>query len=226
MRLLLVEDSRRLRETIVLALKRTGYAVDATEDGEEGLWMAQLHSYDAAILDIMVPGLDGLQILEKLRAEGNETPVMFLTARDSIEDRVAGLRGGADDYLVKPFALEELLARIDVLCRRRYQKSTSKLTFEDLEVDTIAKSAKRAGIPLDLTARDFAILEYLMLRQGHVVSRTQIEEHIYDDLVSPMSNVVDSAICALRKKIAVSTDSPPLIHTRRGLGYVLANARK
>lgn len=113
-----------------------------------------------------------------------------------------------------------------MLCRRRYQKSTSKLTFEDLEVDTIAKSAKRAGIPLDLTARDFAILEYLMLRQGHVVSRTQIEEHIYDDLVSPMSNVVDSAICALRKKIAVSTDSPPLIHTRRGLGYVLANARK
>ncbi len=225
MRLLLVEDSRRLRETVALALKRSGYAVDATENGEEGLWMAQLHSYDAAILDIMVPCLDGLGILEKLRAEGNETPVMFLTARDSIEDRVAGLRGGADDYLVKPFALEELLARVDALCRRRYQKTTSQLVFQDLEVDTTAKVATRAGSLLDLTAREFAILEYLMLRQGHVVSRTQIEEHIYDDLVSPMSNVVDSAICALRKKIAIAPDSEPLIHTRRGLGYVLGKGR-
>jgi len=221
MRLLLVEDSRRLREQIALALKRSGYAVDATEDGEEGLWMAQNHDYDGAILDIMVPGLDGLSVLKQLRREGNETPVMFLTAKDAIEDRVAGLRSGADDYLVKPFALEELLARVEALCRRSYQKATPVLQIDDLEVDTTAKSAVRSGQPIDLTAREYAILEHLMLRKGHVVSRTQIEAHIYDDLVSPMSNVVDSAVCALRKKIATSPESKPLIHTRRGQGYVV-----
>lgn len=221
MRLLLIEDSRRLREQIVLALKRTGYAVDATEDGEDGLWMAQNHNYDGAIVDIMVPGLDGLSVLKQLRREGNPVPVMFLTAKDAIEDRVAGLRSGAEDYLVKPFALEELLARVEALCRRSYQEASPVLRIDDLEVDTTAKSATRSGVPIDLTAREYAILEHLVLRRGHVVSRTQIEEHIYDDLVSPMSNVVDSAVCALRKKIAVSADARPLIHTRRGLGYIL-----
>jgi len=221
MRLLLVEDSRRLRETVALALRRSGYAVDATGDGREGLAMAQDHGYDAAILDIMLPSLDGLSILKRLRGEKIETPVMFLTARDGIDDRVAGLRSGADDYLVKPFALEELLARVEVLCRRTYQKATSELSVADLRIDLATKRASRAGVPLDLTAREFALLEHLMLRAGHVVSRTQIEAHIYDDLVSPMSNVVDSAICALRKKIAVSPGATPLIYTRRGQGYVL-----
>jgi DNA-binding response OmpR family regulator len=221
MRILLVEDSRRLCESIVLALKRSGYAVDATGDGREGLEMAEDHPYDAAILDIMLPSLDGISILKKLRAGGNTTPVMFLTARDAIEDRVAGLRGGADDYLVKPFALEELLARIEVLCRRGYQKASSELVIGDLKLDSAAKTVRRAGIALELPAREFALLEYLMLRAGQIVTRTQIEEHIYDDLVSPMSNVVDSAVCALRKAIAVSEDSKPLIHTRRGQGYVM-----
>jgi DNA-binding response OmpR family regulator len=221
MRILLVEDSRRLRESIVLALRRSGYAVDATGDGREGLEMAEDHPYDAAILDIMLPSLDGISILKKLRAGGNRTPVMFLTARDAIEDRVAGLRGGADDYLVKPFALEELLARVEALCRRGYQKASSELAIGDLKLDSAAKIATRAGIAIDLPAREFALLEYLMLRAGQIVTRTQIEEHIYDDLVSPMSNVVDSAVCALRKKIAVGDDSLPLIHTRRGQGYVM-----
>lgn len=221
MRLLLLEDSRRLRETVTLALKRSGYAVDAVEGGDKALWMAQNREYDAAILDVMVPGLNGLSVLQKLRREGNETPVMFLTAKDSIEDRVTGLRSGADDYLVKPFALEELLARVEALCRRGYEKATSVVSVGDLEVDTAAKRATRGGVPLDLTAREFGILEHLVLRKGHIVSRTQIEEHIYDDLVSPMSNAVDSAICALRKKIAVRPDAKPLIHTRRGQGYVL-----
>ena len=221
MRILLVEDSRRLRESIVLALRRSGYAVDATGDGREGLEMAEDHPYDAAILDIMLPSLDGISILKKLRAGGNRTPVMFLTARDAIEDRVAGLRGGADDYLVKPFALEELLARVEALCRRGYQKASSELAIGDLKLDSAAKTATRAGIAIDLPAREFALLEYLMLRAGQIVTRTQIEEHIYDDLVSPMSNVVDSAVCALRKKIAVGDDSLPLIHTRRGQGYVM-----
>ncbi|MEM0897956.1 MAG: response regulator transcription factor [Verrucomicrobiota bacterium] len=221
MRLLLVEDSRRLREQVALALKRSGYAVDAAENGEDGLWMAQNHDYDAAILDIMMPGMDGLTLLKRLRDSGRKTPVMFLTARDRVEDKVSGLRIGADDYLVKPFALAELLARIEVLCRRSYQNASPVLKIDDLEVDTTAKAARRSGQRLDLTAREFAILELMMLRKGHTISRTQIEEHIYDDLVSPMSNVVDSAVCALRKKIAVSADSKPLIHTRRGQGYVL-----
>jgi DNA-binding response OmpR family regulator len=221
MRLLLVEDSPRLRETVAVALRRSGYAVDATGDGKEGLWMAQDHQYDAAILDIMLPSMDGLSMLKELRAGGDETPVMFLTARDGIDDRVTGLRGGADDYLVKPFALDELLARVEVLCRRGYQKASSVTEVGDLRLDSTAKSATRAGIPIDLTAREYALLEYLVLRSGHVVTRTQIEERIYDDMVSPMSNVVDSAVCALRKKIAVTQDAAPLIHTRRGQGYVL-----
>lgn len=221
MRLLLVEDSDRLRETVALALRRSGYKVDATGDGEDGLHLAQDHPYDAAILDIMLPSLDGISILRQLRSEGDETPVLFLTARDSIDDRVEGLRLGADDYLVKPFALEELLARIEVLCRRRYQKAGNEIRIADLKLDSSAKIVTRAGIPLDLTAREFGLLEYLMLRAGQVVSRTQIEEHIYDDLVSPMSNVVDSAVYSLRKKIAVKPGIAPLIHTRRGQGYVL-----
>lgn len=226
MRLLLVEDSRRLRETIAVALKRSGYAVDATGEGDEGLWLAQTYPYDAAILDIMLPGLDGLSILKQLRGEGNATPVMFLTAKDKIDDRVAGLRAGADDYLVKPFALEELLARVEALCRRSYQKAAPEVRVGDLTVNTTAKTAKRGEQLLDLAAREFALLEYLVLRQGEVVSRTEIEQHIYDDLVSPMSNVVDSAICVLRKTIAVTPDAKPLIHTRRGQGYVLEERPK
>lgn len=221
MRLLFVEDSQRLRETVALALRRSGYRVDDVGTGDEGLELAELHSYDAAILDIMVPGIDGISLLEELRRQGNEIPVMFLTAKDKIDDRVLGLRSGADDYLVKPFALDELLARVEVLCRRSYQKSTPIVEIADLKLDTAAKSASRAGQRLDLTAREFALLEHLMLRAGQVVSRTELEEHIYDDLVSPMSNVVDSAVYALRKKLAVSDDTKPLIHTKRGQGYVL-----
>ncbi|MFT4689707.1 MAG: response regulator transcription factor [Verrucomicrobiia bacterium] len=221
MRVLLVEDSPRLRKSVTTALKSSGYAVDAEGDGEEGLWQAQTHEYDVLILDIMLPGMDGLAILDKLRKEGNETPILFLTAKDTIEDRVHGLRSGADDYLVKPFALEELLARVETLSRRKYQKRTSTVQVADLELDSAAKTVQRAGQAIDLAAREFALLEYLMLRKGQVVSRTQIEEHIYDDMVSPMSNVVDSAICALRKRILISSDSAPLIHTRRGQGYVM-----
>ncbi len=221
MRVLVVEDSRRLRETIGLALRKSGYAVDVAPDGNDGLWMAQSHRYDAVILDIMLPGLDGLSVLRQLRKEGNDTPILFLTARDTIHDRVAGLRSGADDYIVKPFELEELLARVESLCRRSYQKASPVIRVYDLALDTSAKSVRRGGRLVDLTAREYALIEYLALRHGHVVSRTEIEEHIYDDQVSPMSNVVDSTVCSLRKKIAVTPDSRPLIHTRRGQGYVL-----
>ncbi len=226
MRILFVEDSPRLQKSVTTALKASGYAVDATGDGEDGLWLGNTHDYDVMILDIMLPGMSGLEILEQLRKEGNETPVLFLTAKDTVEDRVHGLRQGADDYLVKPFALEELLARVETLTRRTYQKRTSDVIVADLELDSAAKTVQRAGKSIPLAAREFALLEYLMLRKGQVVSRTEIEEHIYDDMVSPMSNVVDSAICSLRKCIAVDSDSVPLIHTRRGQGYVLEDRSK
>jgi len=224
MRVLVVEDSKRIREYVCKALKKSGFAVDSAEEGEDGLAQAELNPYDAIVLDIMLPNVDGLTILKRLREEGNETPILLLTAKDTVDDRVKGLRTGADDYLVKPFALEELVARVEVLCRRRYHERATMLSVADLELDTAGKTVTRAGRSISLPAREYALLEYMMLRKGQVVSRTEIEEHIYDDLVSPMSNVVDTAIYTLRRKLTVSQDAPRLIQTRRGLGYVLEDA--
>jgi DNA-binding response OmpR family regulator len=202
-------------------MRRSGYKVDESGDGEEGLWKARENVYDAIILDIMLPGRDGLDVLETLRREKCDVPVLMLTARDTIQDRVRGLRQGADDYLCKPFALDELLARVEVLCRRGYGQRDPLIRVGDLEIDTVARRACRAGHELDLTAREFALLELLALNPGACLSRTRIEEHIYDELVSPMSNVVDSTVYALRKKLCVAEDLPPLIHTRRKQGYIL-----
>lgn len=221
MRILVVEDSTRLLKHVARALRHSGYAVDTAADGEEGFWYASENPYDVIVLDIMLPKLDGMTLLRRLREGGRETPVLFLTAKDTVDDRVAGLESGADDYLVKPFALEELLARVRVLCRRAYRQHGARLTVADLELDLHGKTARRGGVPIDLPAREFALLEYLMSRAGEVVSRTEIEQHIYDDQVSPMSNVVDAAIYSLRKMITVPADAPQLIHTRRGLGYVM-----
>ena len=221
MRILFVEDSAPIRKPVVKALKASGFAVDSSGDGMEGWQMAQDHDYDVIILDIMLPGMDGREILRRIRAAGNETPVLFLTAKDAIEDRVAGLRLGADDYLTKSFAIEELLARVEVLGRRKYAKRSPLLVAGDLELDQTAKTVRRAGRELNLTPQLFALLEYLLLRKGQVVSRTEIEEHIYDEQVSPMSNVVDTAVCALRRAITISDKSAPIIHTRRGMGYVI-----
>lgn len=223
MRILLVEDSPRLRENVAAALRRTGFAVDAAGDGEEGLWQAQSNDYDGIVLDIMLPKLDGLEILRRLREAGNETPVLMLTAKDTVSDRVKGLNEGADDYLVKPFALDELLARVQALCRRKYSRKSPSLEIEDLRVDTAAKRVARAGHAIDLTPREYALLEYLALRKGTVVSRAEIEDHIYDGMVDPMSNVVDSAICILRRKLGEG-GATPIIHTRRGHGYVLGGS--
>ncbi|MDE3084476.1 MAG: response regulator transcription factor [Verrucomicrobiota bacterium] len=220
MRVLIVEDSSRLQRTLSTALRKSGYAVDVAPDGEEGLWLAESHDYDAIVLDIMLPKRDGLSVLSELRRKGKTVHVLLLTARDTVPDRVQGLQTGADDYLVKPFALEELLARVQALCRRAYGSKQSHLIIADLEIDTLARSVRRAGKLIELTARDYLLLEYLAHRRGQVVSRTEIEEHIYDGQVDPMSNVVDSAICSLRKKLGVAGDEP-LIQTRRGLGYVL-----
>ncbi len=220
MRILIVEDSERLQRSLATALRHSGYVVDVAGDGEEGLWRARTHPYDLIVLDIMLPKRDGLSLLAALRAEGNSVHVLLLTARDTVADRVHGLRSGADDYLVKPFALDELLARVEALVRRAYGTKSTTLQVGDLEIDTQARTVRRGGQTVDLTAREYLLLEYLVRRRGEVVTRTQIEAHLYDGSADLMSNVVDSAVCSLRKKLG-AYGSAPLVHTRRGLGYVL-----
>src|SRR6478672_8320520 len=200
-RILLVEDSERLQRSVGTALRRAGYAVDVTGDGEEGYWHATSHEYDVIVLDLMLPRLDGLSLLGRLRDGGRDTHVLVLTARDTVKDRVTGLRAGADDYLVKPFALDELLARVEALVRRRHGGKSPVLRFGDLEVDTARRAVRRAGQLIDLSPRDYNLLYYLALHPDEVVSRTQIEAAIYDDKAEPMSNVVDAAVYSLRKKI-------------------------
>jgi DNA-binding response OmpR family regulator len=221
MRLLIVEDSACLRQTVSTWLRRNGFAVDVSADGEEGAWLAETNDYDAIVLDIMLPKLDGLSMLQRLRKQGKQTHVLLLTAKDTVPDRVRGLELGADDYLVKPFALEELLARVKALCRRAYGNKVSRLTIADLEIDTTARKVRRAGIHISLQPREYALLEYLARRRGHIVTRAEIEEHIYGGEVEPASNAVDSAICSLRQKLG-ETNPVQLIHTRRGLGYELS----
>jgi DNA-binding response OmpR family regulator len=219
MRLLVVEDSEILRDNLLHGLRRCGHTVDATGDGREGLWYAEQHDYDAIVLDIMLPGLDGRSVLARLRGGGKATPVLFLTARDAIGDRVQGLRAGADDYLVKPFAFDELLARLEALTRRRYAVATRELRFGALEIDLSARCVRRGGAPLALPPREYALLEYLALRAGELVTRAEIEQHLYDAAAEPSSNVVDAAIYALRRLID-PRGGPSYIETRRGQGYV------
>jgi DNA-binding response OmpR family regulator len=219
-RVLLVEDSDRLARAVVRALRNSGYAVDRGVDGTDGLYRAQSSEYDVIVLDIMLPGLDGLSLLRRLRAAGDRTHVLLLTAKDTVDDRVRGLREGADDYLIKPFALEELLARVQALCRRAYGLKQARVIVGDVEIDTAAKEVTRGGQVIKLKPREYALLEYLALRRDEVVSRREIEAHIYDDVVEPSSNVVDSAISVLRKRLAAAGGAP-VIHTRHGLGYIL-----
>jgi DNA-binding response OmpR family regulator len=220
MRLLLVEDSTRLQRHISQGLRDAGYAVDVAASGTQGLWMAKAVDYDVIILDLMLPGIGGLDLLRELRDLGRDTHVLVVTAKDTLEDRVAGLNAGADDYLVKPFAFEELLARVQALVRRRHNTKNPVMSIGDLRIDVGARSVTRGGQRVDLTPREFALLECLAIHAGEVVSRTEIETRIYDELAEPMSNVVDAAIYALRKKIDVP-DEPSMIETRRGMGYIL-----
>lgn len=220
MRLLLVEDSQRLSATMCQALTRMGHAVDAADNGQDGELMARQNEYDAIILDRMLPGKDGLSVLRDLRRDGNDTPVLVLTALDGIEEKVRGLTDGADDYLTKPFALAELAARLEALTRRRYGQADSRRTVGPLEIDTSRKSVSREGNEIVLTAREFSLLEILARRPGQVLSREQIEERLYSEADGPQSNAVDAAIYSLRRKLC-PPGTPPLIHTRRGLGYVL-----
>jgi DNA-binding response OmpR family regulator len=220
MRILLVEDSFVLQQTISVALRRSGYAMDVSADGEEGLWRAESNNYDVIVLDVMLPKLNGLSLLQRLREQGKTTHVLLLTARDTVADRVRGLRLGADDYLTKPFALEELLARVEALCRRAYGQKHNRVVVADLEIDTAGKHVWRAGQLIRLKPREYQLLEYLARRQGEVVSQAEIEAHLYNDEVDLMSNVIESILSSLRRKLNEANPTP-LIHTRRGLGYVL-----
>ncbi len=220
MRLLLIEDYAPLRLSLTSGLREAGFAVDAAGDGETGLWHARGAVYDAIILDLMLPRVDGLTVLGRLRADGYNRPILILTARDTVPDRVKGLDSGADDYLVKPFAFEELLARLRALIRRQYEQKSPLLHLGDLEIDTAARRVRRAGAEVELTAREYVLLEYLACRAGQVVSRRDIWEHLYEFDSPSQSNVVDVYIGYLRRKL----DRPPgpsLIRTVRGSGYLL-----
>jgi DNA-binding response OmpR family regulator len=220
MRILLVEDSTKLQRAVGLALRKAGYVVDGTGDGEEGLWLATENHYDVLVLDLMLPGLDGMEILRRLRSQGCQTPVLVLTVKSSVEDRVTGLRAGADDYLTKPFSLEELVARVESLIRRGYGQRSPVVRLGNLELNTTSRTLARDGEPVSLTPREYRLLELLALRRGEVLSRADIEEHLYGEEMEVFSNVVESTISSLRKKIDPS-GSEPLIQTRRGMGYVL-----
>ena len=220
MRILLIEDSERLQRSISTGLRKAGYKVDVSGDGNEGLWFAESFNYDVIILDLMLPGLDGLSLLSRLRRGKKLVHVLILSARDTVEDRVLGLESGADDYLVKPFSFDELLARIQALIRRRYGIKTNTINLGDLSIDIHGQTVSRSGRAIELSPREYYLLEFLALQRGRVVSRAEIEEHIYDERVEPMSNVVDSAVCSLRKKID-KPGSGSIIKTRRGHGYII-----
>jgi two-component system OmpR family response regulator len=221
MRILLIEDDLKIASFITKGLKAAGYSVDHATDGLTGRDLAVVEPYDAAIVDIMLPKMDGLTLIQSLRSERNNTPIIILSARDTIDDRVRGLQTGGDDYLTKPFAFSELLARVQALIRRNSGSADpARLTVSDLSLDLITREVRRGDLRIDLQPREFALLEYLMRNTGKVVSKTMIMEHVWDYHFDPQTNVVEARICRLREKIEKGFDEK-LIHTIRGVGYVL-----
>jgi two-component system OmpR family response regulator len=215
MRVLVVEDEPDLRRLIAQALRENGYAVDDAPDGHEGLYKATTWEYDAIVLDLMLPKISGLDLLKTLR-KTHKTPVLILSARDTMPDRVLGLDQGADDYLVKPFSLPELFARLRALIRRSAGQSESLMTIDDVCVDTRTRTVTKAGEPVSLTAREYAFVELLALRQGELVSRTQIYDHLFDENDDSLSNLVEVHVSNIRKKLGKD-----FIETRRGQGYIV-----
>ena len=220
MRLLIAEDEKNLNKILAQQLRDNGYSVDARFDGEDALDHIRMTDYDGVILDIMMPKLDGLEVLKKMRADRIDTPVLFLTARDSVADRVEGLDLGADDYLTKPFAFEELLARVRVLIRKKSGNKTNTYTLADLTLDAQSREVKRGDTPISLSSKEFAILEYMIMNKNVVLSRDNLERHIWSYDYEGSSNMIDVYIRYLRKKIDEKFE-PKLIHTVRGVGYVL-----
>lgn len=219
MRVLVVEDYSPIRLAVRDGLAEQGYAVDVASNGEDGLWLAEQNPYDVIVLDVMLPKVDGLEIVKRLRAKGSQVGVLMLTARDTVADRVTGLDHGADDYLVKPFELSELFARVRALVRRGYAAKDPVIRVSDLVIDTVKRTVKRGEAVIAFSPREYALLEYLAIRKGEVVTRTEIWEHVYDFRSDAQSNVVDVYVSYLRKKLG----QPALIHTRRGYGYVLGD---
>ncbi len=221
MRILIVEDDEKIAGFIAKGLKEAGLVSETAADGPTGLGLALGGGFDAAVIDLMLPGLDGLSLIERLRAAGVQTPVIILSAKRSLDDRVLGLQKGGDDYLTKPFAFSELLARLQALIRRASrQPEPTRLTVGDLSLDLVSREVTRAGQPIDLQPKEFSLLAYLMRNAGRVVTKTTILERVWDYSFDPQTNVVDVVICRLRNK--VDRDYPAkLIHTMRGVGYVL-----
>jgi two-component system, OmpR family, copper resistance phosphate regulon response regulator CusR len=219
-RLLLAEDEPRVAGFIAKGLREQAYAVDVARDGEEALYCASVNEYDLVILDVMLPAKDGHAVCRQLRSGGFRSPILMLTARDAVDDRVAGLDSGADDYLTKPFDFKELLARLRALTRRPAEIRPRTLSVADLTVDTASHAVVRAGKPISLTAKEYALLEFLVLNQDRVVGRHQIAEHVWDENFDPFSNVIDVYVKRLRAKLDTGFE-PRLIHTRRGEGYIL-----
>jgi len=219
MRLLVVEDYRPLRTSVAQALREEGYSVDESERGDDGYALAQANDYDVILLDLMLPGLGGFEFLTQLRADGRRSHVLILTARDALDDRIRGLDLGGDDYLVKPFAMQELLARVRALLRREYVQKAPTLEVGHVHIHTVSHTVMVDGDKVEFTAKEYALLEYLARRSGQVVSRLEIWEHLYDENSTTMSNVVDVYIGYLRKKIEID-GRPKLLVTRRGEGYL------
>lgn len=217
MKILVVEDNKKVASFVEKGLREEGYAVDVAHDGVDGSLKANVYDYDLLILDVMLPGKSGYEIVHDLRSEGKAVPVLLLTARDATEDIVRGLDAGADDYVTKPFSFDELLARVRALVRRGGSRRQERLVFADVELDRIRHVATRRGEKLRLTPKEFQLLEYFLLHSGHVVRRTELLEKVWDLQFDPMSNVVDVHVANLRQKLREAGD--PLIHTIRGVGY-------
>jgi heavy metal response regulator len=220
MRILLVEDEKQMASFIKRGLKEQNYAVDVACDGEEGLFLAEINPYDLIILDLILPGKDGMSVCRELRKKHVDVPILMLTAKDNLKDKVSGLDAGADDYLTKPFAFAEFLARVRVLLRRQRWDKTTTLTVADLELDQLTHEVKRSGKKIELTATEYALLEYLMLNKNQVVTRTMISEHVWEQDFDSFSNVINVYVNYLRKKIDAGF-SKKLIHSIRGKGYLI-----
>ena len=220
MRILLVEDDSRIAAFVAKGLRENSYAVDIASDGEEATYMAAINSYDLFILDINLPLKDGFEVCRELRENGNLKPILMLTARDAVDDRISGLDTGADDYLIKPFEFRELLARLRALLRRHGEVRMPKIIIDNLEIDTISQKVSRGGTQIDLTAKEYSLIEFLARNKGKVLGREEISEHVWDDSFDPLSNLIEVYIKRLRTKLDEGYGLQ-LIHTRRGSGYIL-----